>query len=70
MSSFPEIVSVDAGGYAEIEDRFRELLGVQRDFLLVQGEAVVPLEAVARSVGRAGAKAVNVVTGHYGTSFG
>jgi aspartate aminotransferase-like enzyme len=60
---------VDAQRYAAIEDRFAQFLGAPGLFLL-QGEALIPLEAVARSIGRPGARALNIVTGPYGEGFG
>jgi aspartate aminotransferase-like enzyme len=61
--------TIDARRYAEIEDRFAQLLGAPNLFLL-QGEAMIPLEAVARSIGHADSRALNVVTGPYGEGFG
>jgi aspartate aminotransferase-like enzyme len=60
---------VDAQRYAAIEDRFARFLGAPGMFLL-QGEAMIPLEAVARSIGRPGSRALNIVTGPYGEGFG
>jgi aspartate aminotransferase-like enzyme len=60
---------VDAQRYAAIEDRFALFLQAPGMFLL-QGEAMVPLEAVARSIGRPGSRALNIVTGPYGEGFG
>src|SRR6202161_3241040 len=61
--------TIDARRYAEIEDRFAHLLGAP-NLLLLQGEAMIPLEAVARSIGRPGSRALNIVTGPYGEGFG
>jgi aspartate aminotransferase-like enzyme len=66
-SSPPQVV--DAQHYAAIEDRFAAFLGAPGLFLL-QGEAMIPLEAVARSIGRPGSRALNIVTGPYGEGFG
>jgi len=63
----PQVVS--AQHYAAIEERFARFLGAPGLFLL-QGEAMIPLEAVARSVGRPGSRALNIVTGPYGEGFG
>jgi aspartate aminotransferase-like enzyme len=63
----PQLVS--AQHYAAIEDRFAQFLGAPGLFLL-QGEAMIPLEAVARSIGRPGSRALNIVTGPYGEGFG
>lgn len=69
MSDRHILPTVNAAHYAQIEDRFAELLNAP-GLLLLQGEAIVPLEAVARSIGRAGARALNIVTGPYGEGFG
>jgi aspartate aminotransferase-like enzyme len=69
MSDTPRLPTVDAQRYARIEERFAQLLGAPSLFLL-QGEAIVPLEAVARSIGRPGSHALNIVTGPYGEGFG
>lgn len=61
--------TVDAQRYTQIEERFAELLNAPGLFLL-QGEALIPLEAVARSIGRPGSRALNIVTGPYGEGFG
>jgi aspartate aminotransferase-like enzyme len=63
----PPVVS--AQRYAAIEDRFAQFLQAPGLFLL-QGEAMIPLEAVARSIGRPGSRALNIVTGPYGEGFG
>jgi aspartate aminotransferase-like enzyme len=60
---------VDARSYAEIEQRFAQLMDAPQLFLL-QGEAMIALEAVARSIGRPGSRALNIVTGPYGDGFG
>src|SRR5581483_5643980 len=44
--------------------------GTHRDCILVQGEAILSLEAAARGLGGPGARALNVVTGPYGAIFG
>ena len=71
MSGQPrEIVPVGAEEYAEIADRFSRLLATERDFLLLQGEAVLALEAAARGLGRPGSRVLNLVTGPYGAALG
>jgi aspartate aminotransferase-like enzyme len=59
-----------AEGYADIADRLGVLLGTSNDVVLVQGEAIIALEAVAISLGRPGLGAINVVTSPYGHMFG
>ncbi|MDB5529592.1 MAG: alanine--glyoxylate aminotransferase family protein [Devosia sp.] len=57
-------------GYADIVDRLAVLLGTSNDVLLVQGEAIVALEAAATSLGQPGLTAINIVTSPYGHMFG
>jgi aspartate aminotransferase-like enzyme len=61
---------VGAAEYAEIEDSCRELFGTGQSPLVFQGEALVALEAVARGLGRPAGRALNLVTGPYGSTFG
>jgi aspartate aminotransferase-like enzyme len=56
--------------YADIADRLAVLLGTSNDVLLVQGEAIAALEAVASSLGQPGLTAINIVTSPYGHMFG
>lgn len=60
---------VTAADVAALEDRVADLLGGPAA-LLLQGEAVLGLEAVAAGLGRRGTRALNVVTGPYGQIFG
>ena len=69
-SPVQEIVPVSAAEYAAIEDQLRELLATRLDTLVLQGEAVLPLEAAARGLGRPSLRALNVVTSAYGANFG
>jgi aspartate aminotransferase-like enzyme len=69
MNPRPPLPTIDAAEYAAIEQRFAQLLGAPSLFVL-QGEAMIPLEAVARSIGRPGSRALNIVTGPYGEAFG
>jgi aspartate aminotransferase-like enzyme len=50
--------------------RIGTLLSASGTTVLVPGEAIVALEAVARGLGRPGVRAVNVVTSPYGGLFG
>ena len=61
---------VGAVEVAAVEDAVRDLLATDNDVVLVQAEAVVALEACARSLARPGLRALNVVTGPYGALFG
>jgi aspartate aminotransferase-like enzyme len=65
-----EIVPVEAEEYAAIEDRFASLLRTEQDLIVLQGEAVLPLEAAARGLGGPRSRALNIVTSRYGTAFG
>lgn len=58
-----------AHGYADMADRLAALLGTKNDVLLVQGEAILALEAVAASLGQPGLHAINIVTSPYGLMF-
>jgi aspartate aminotransferase-like enzyme len=69
MNSEQPLPTIDANRYATIEQHFAHLLGAPSLFVL-QGEAMIPLEAVARGVGRPGSRALNIVTGPYGEGFG
>lgn len=46
------------------------IMETRHDIVLVQSEAIVALEAIARSVAGPGIRALNVVTGPYGGGFG
>jgi aspartate aminotransferase-like enzyme len=59
-----------AADIAAIESRLAELLGTRQDVILLQGEAILGLEAAARGLGRPGLRALNIVTGPYGKLFG
>jgi aspartate aminotransferase-like enzyme len=53
-----------------LEDLGRAVLGTAHDIVPFQAEAILALEAVARSVAAPGRRALNVVTGPYGAIFG
>lgn len=59
-----------ANRYASLADRLKQLLATAADVVFVQAEAILALEAVAASVARPGAIAVNIVTSPYGAWFG
>lgn len=59
-----------ADGYKQLADKIAALLNTKNDVLLIQGEAIIALEAVAHSIGRSGLKALNIVTSPYGNWFG
>ncbi len=62
--------AIDASGYAEMERELGRLLGTERDVLILQGEAILALEATARGVGGPGVRALNLVSGPYGEVIG
>jgi aspartate aminotransferase-like enzyme len=61
---------IDAATYAETERRLAELLDTQRDLLILQGEAILVLEATARGLGGPGVRVLNLVSGPYGEAIG
>jgi aspartate aminotransferase-like enzyme len=69
-SDLLDIAPVSAAEYAGIEDLCREVIGTEQTTLVLQGEAMVFLEAAARGLGRPGGRALNLVSGPYGATFG
>jgi aspartate aminotransferase-like enzyme len=59
-----------AARFASIERDVTRLLGTTRDVVVLQAEAILALEAVARGLGGAGTTCLNVITGPYGAHFG
>jgi len=53
-----------------LEAAIASLLQTRLDVVLPQGEAVLPLEAAVRGVGRIGVVALNLTTGPYGAAIG
>src|ERR1700753_3669461 len=66
----PPAPTIDAARYAAIEDSLAALLATDRDTLGVGGEAILPLEALARGAGGPATRSVNVVSGPYGAMMG
>jgi aspartate aminotransferase-like enzyme len=62
--------TIDAVRYAAIEDRLAALLATNRDTLVLGGEAILTLEALARGAGGPATRAVHVVSGPYGAMMG
>ena len=62
--------TIDAARYAGIEDRLASVLATNRDTLVLGGEAILTLEALARGAGGPTTRSVNVVTGPYGAMMG
>jgi aspartate aminotransferase-like enzyme len=69
-SSVERPTPVDAAAYAAIEDQLATLLQTRRDVILLQGESILALEAVARGAGAPTARSLNVVTSPYGEALG
>ncbi len=65
-----DVAPVSALEYARTEDLCREVLATGQTTLVLQGEAMVFLEAAARGLGRPGGRALNLVSGPYGATFG
>ncbi len=69
-ASLLDVPAFPAEGFGPLADRIGRLLGTANDVLLVQGEAVIALEAVASSLAAPGLTALNIVTSPYGAWFG
>ncbi|GAA3738841.1 pyridoxal-phosphate-dependent aminotransferase family protein [Streptomyces tremellae] len=59
-----------AAEFAAVERRVAALLGTGNDVVIMQGEALLPLEGCVKGAARAGSTALNIVTGPYGQTFG
>jgi aspartate aminotransferase-like enzyme len=64
----PELIGPEQ--FARVTDDVRKLLETGHDVIVFPGEAVVPLEATARSLAGPGVGALNLVTSPYGRWFG
>ncbi|MFJ9898042.1 pyridoxal-phosphate-dependent aminotransferase family protein [Streptomyces sp. NPDC091280] len=67
---FLDLPPLSAARFASIEDRVARLLGTEQDVVIMQGEALLPLEGAIRSTAGPGTVALNVITGPYGQTFG
>ncbi|MFJ6698471.1 pyridoxal-phosphate-dependent aminotransferase family protein [Streptomyces sp. NPDC091272] len=65
-----DLPPVTAADFARIEQRVAALLGTGQDVVIMQGEALLPLEACIRAGAPRGSSALNIVTGPYGQTFG
>lgn len=65
-----DLAPLTAGHFASIERRVASLLATEHDVVIMQGEALLPLEGCIRGGARPGSTALNVVTGPYGQTFG
>ncbi|WP_405695812.1 pyridoxal-phosphate-dependent aminotransferase family protein [Streptomyces sp. NBC_01185] len=67
---FLDLAPLTAARFAAIERRVADLLATEQDVVIMQGEALLPLEGCIRGGARPGSTALNVVTGPYGQTFG
>lgn len=63
-------VPIDAAAYDAIERALAALIETEREVLILQGEAILALEAVALGVGGPGVRVLNLVSGPYGEVIG
>jgi aspartate aminotransferase-like enzyme len=61
---------IDSAAYADAERRLARLLDTDREVTLLQGEAILLLEATARGLGGPGVRTLNLVSGPYGEVIG
>ncbi|MEU0137023.1 aminotransferase class V-fold PLP-dependent enzyme [Streptomyces sp. NPDC006296] len=67
---FLDLAPLTAARFAAIERRVAGLLATEQDVVIMQGEALLPLEGCIRGAARPGSTALNIVTGPYGQTFG
>ncbi|MGW7267684.1 pyridoxal-phosphate-dependent aminotransferase family protein [Streptomyces sp. NPDC054842] len=67
---FLDLAPLTAARFASIEDRVARLLSTGQDVVIMQGEALLPLEGAIRAAAGPGTTALNIVTGPYGQTFG
>ncbi|WP_128377895.1 pyridoxal-phosphate-dependent aminotransferase family protein [Streptomyces cavernae] len=67
---FLDLAPLSAERFAAIEDRVARLLATEQDVVVMQGEALLPLEGAIRATAGPGTTALNVITGPYGQTFG
>ncbi|MDJ0461804.1 aminotransferase class V-fold PLP-dependent enzyme [Streptomyces sp. H27-C3] len=65
-----DLPPLTAEHFAQIERRVAALLSTEQDVVIMQGEALLPLEGCIRGAAHPGSTALNVVTGPYGQTFG
>ncbi|MET8980259.1 aminotransferase class V-fold PLP-dependent enzyme [Streptomyces sp. NPDC004539] len=72
MTTHPllDLPPLSAAHFAAIEDRVAKLLGTSQDVVIMQGEALLPLEGAIRGTAGPGTTALNLITGPYGQTFG
>ncbi|MEU5364368.1 aminotransferase class V-fold PLP-dependent enzyme [Streptomyces sp. NPDC005925] len=67
---FLDLPPLSAAHFASVEDRVARLLDTRKDVVIMQGEALLPLEGAIRGTAGPGTTALNVITGPYGQTFG
>lgn len=67
---FLDLPPLSAAHFAAIEDRVARLLDTRQDVVIMQGEALLPLEGAIRATAGPETVALNVITGPYGQTFG
>ncbi|MET8634501.1 pyridoxal-phosphate-dependent aminotransferase family protein [Streptomyces sp. NPDC057746] len=67
---FLDLAPLSTDRFASIEDRVARLLSTEQDVVIMQGEALLPLEGAIRGSAGPGTTALNVITGPYGQTFG
>ncbi|MEU1281083.1 aminotransferase class V-fold PLP-dependent enzyme [Streptomyces sp. NPDC005805] len=65
-----DLAPLTAAHFAEIERSVAALMNTEQDVVIMQGEALLPLEGCIRGGAPRGSTALNVVTGPYGQTFG
>ncbi|WP_051966206.1 pyridoxal-phosphate-dependent aminotransferase family protein [Kitasatospora mediocidica] len=70
MTDLLDLPPLTAARFAAIEDRVAALLRTGNDVVVMQGEALLPLEAAVKGAAHPGSTALNIVTGPYGQTFG
>ncbi|MCX5383189.1 alanine--glyoxylate aminotransferase family protein [Streptomyces sp. NBC_00083] len=65
-----DLAPLTAAHFAAVERRVAALLATEQDVVIMQGEALLPLEGCIRGAAHPGSTALNVVTGPYGQTFG
>ncbi|MFE9406215.1 pyridoxal-phosphate-dependent aminotransferase family protein [Streptomyces sp. NPDC006530] len=65
-----DLAPLTADHFTAIERRVAALLATGQDVVIMQGEALLPLEGCIRGAAHPGSTALNVVTGPYGQTFG
>ncbi|RVU22036.1 alanine--glyoxylate aminotransferase family protein [Streptomyces antnestii] len=67
---FLDLAPLSADHFASVERRVAGLMDTSQDVVIMQGEALLPLEGAIRGTARPGTVALNIVTGPYGQTFG